>query len=78
MFKVNSPKWFSDAPCRGKDRLYFSSRPSRRKVAANICRTECPHTEACLKFAMDNDLHVGVWGGKTGPELSRMGGSSAR
>lgn len=78
MFKVNSPSWFRSAPCLGKDRLYFSTKPAQRKLAANTCRTECIYVDKCLQFALDNELHIGVWGGKTGPELARMGGADAR
>ena len=78
MFKIDSPEWFRDAPCIGKDRLYFSIKPTQRKIAANICVTECNHSSECLNYALTNELHVGVWGGKTGPELVRISEKHAR
>lgn len=72
MFDVSCPDWFEDAPCVGKDRLFFSAHPSNRRMAVAICNDECPNTEKCLEYAVSNNLSIGVWGGKTGPELIRI------
>tara|TARA_B100000902_G_scaffold154129_3_gene150634 strand:- start:17178 stop:17411 length:234 start_codon:yes stop_codon:yes gene_type:complete len=68
---AHAPEWFKEAPCAGQDRLFFSSHPSDRKEAVKICTTDCENTENCLKFALESELILGVWGGKTGPEISR-------
>jgi hypothetical protein len=72
MFSIDCPPWYKDAPCAGKDRLFFSAKPASRKLASSICSSECPNTSECLEFAVRNNLTIGVWGGKTGPELSRL------
>lgn len=72
MFDLNTPEWFAKAPCIGEDRLFFSAHPSKRRMAVAKCTEECDNTEKCLQFALDNKMTQGVWGGKTGPELSRL------
>jgi len=68
---IAAPAWFKDAPCLGKDRLFFSSHPADRKKAVETCKLECPNIAECLAFAIESELILGVWGGKTGPEISR-------
>jgi hypothetical protein len=41
-------------------------------MAVSMCNNVCQHTEECLKFALDSGQTVGVWGGKTGPDLVRL------
>jgi hypothetical protein len=72
MFNVSAPSWFQDAPCVGEDKLFFSAHPSKRRMAVSMCNNVCQHTEECLKFALDSGQTVGVWGGKTGPDLVRL------
>ncbi len=72
MFNVNAPYWFDEAPCVGEDELFFSAHPSKRRMAVAMCENVCEHTEECLKFALENEQTVGVWGGKTGPDLVRL------
>lgn len=67
----SAPAWFKDAPCTGKDKLFFSSHPRERKEAVSICNLECENTKKCLSFALESELILGVWGGKTGPEIAR-------
>lgn len=71
MFSVDCPDWFATSACVGNDRLFFSSHPADRRAAKNICLNECPNVDRCLSFAVENKITLGVWGGKTGPELSR-------
>lgn len=37
-----------------------------------MCDEVCGVREACLQFALDNKLTIGVWGGQTGPDLVRL------
>ncbi len=67
----SSPEWFKDAPCIGQDRLFFSSHPRDRKEAKLICQTKCENMLECRQFALEGELVLGVWGGRTGPELAR-------
>ena len=72
MLKIECPSWHGTAPCRGRDDIFFSSHPSDRKVAKNICLSKCSAVQSCRSFALDNDISIGVWGGLTGPELARL------
>ena len=72
MLDLQTPEWFGEAPCVGEDRMFFSAHPSQRRLAVAKCTQECRHSAECLQFALDNKITQGVWGGKTGPELSRL------
>jgi len=69
---IKTPNWYNETPCKGQDRLFFSSETSDRNIAKQICATECPYAEQCLIMAVENKLTIGVWGGKTGPEIDRI------
>jgi hypothetical protein len=69
---IKTPVWYNETPCHGKDRLFFSSDVTDRKEAKFICSTQCPHMSECLVMAVENELTIGVWGGKTGPEIQRL------
>jgi len=71
MLNLECPEWHKTAPCAGNDRLFFSSNPTDRRNAKSICNTKCAKREECLNFALSNNITIGVWGGLTGPELSR-------
>lgn len=73
MFTISCPSWFKDAPCSGMDSTFFSSRRSSRNRAVSVCN-KCPNRKECLDHAISNNITIGVWGGKTGPELSRIVG----
>lgn len=76
MLNLNAPGWFKTAPCVGKNQLFFSANPSKRKMAASICKAECEHSAECLNFALEQNITIGVWGGRTGPDLARLVKSS--
>jgi len=69
---INNPPWYDNTPCKGQDRLFFSSELKDRSQAKTICKNECSFSGQCLKMAVENELTIGVWGGKTGPEIARM------
>lgn len=69
---VKTPAWYNDTPCKGQDRLFFSSETADRNKAKKICESQCPHLNECLFVAVKNELTIGVWGGKTGPEIERI------
>lgn len=72
MLVINCPTWYKAAPCSGHDRVFFSTHPTDRKEAKNICLRECPNIKECRNYAVENNITIGVWGGLTGPELSRL------
>lgn len=71
MLQINCPSWFKAAPCQGNTEIFFSTKPSDRRKAANICKNMCNNTEECRQMAINEGITIGVWGGMTGPELTR-------
>tara|TARA_Y100000361_G_scaffold65656_1_gene57618 strand:- start:666 stop:887 length:222 start_codon:yes stop_codon:yes gene_type:complete len=69
---LKTPSWYDESPCKGRDRLFFSSELRDRMVAKRICQYECPNRTECLDMALRENMTIGVWGGKTGPELVRL------
>jgi WhiB family redox-sensing transcriptional regulator len=69
-------EWKDEAACKGQTDLFFSERGYNKdkiEAAKAICKT-CPVTYHCLKYAKENFLAFGVWGGKTANErLSLLG-----
>jgi hypothetical protein len=41
-------------------------------VARAICKNNCPVREECLRYALDTNETLGVWGGTSGMERRRM------
>lgn len=68
----DTPEWYGDAPCLGNDNLFFSSHPSKRRMAVSVCESKCSFKQECLGFAVKHGVSIGVWGGKTGPDLARI------
>jgi WhiB family transcriptional regulator, redox-sensing transcriptional regulator len=66
--------WRKDAACRGMDTNMFFEEAStneqraeaaaKREVARKVCES-CPVINECLKFATDNDIRYGMFGGLT-------------
>lgn len=71
MISISCPEWFKDAPCSGMNSTFFSALPSDRSKAVKVC-SSCNSRVNCFNFAVENNLTIGVWGGKTGPELDRL------
>ncbi len=69
-----TPEWFQRAACRdlGPELFYPTPRtkPSELRAAKQVC-AECPVSEECLDYALDNREERGIWGGVS-PE-SRKG-----
>jgi WhiB family redox-sensing transcriptional regulator len=58
--------WAVGAPCSQTDANLFHPPPGCSGVEAKrICWGSCTDREACLKYAMDEDITEGVWGGAT-------------
>lgn len=55
--------WMDDAACIGSDpEAWFPEKGHAVKIQKRICN-ECPVRDACLDFAMANDLNAGIYGG---------------
>lgn len=62
-----SEKWKLSGACREVDPDMFFAEPGtrHRADAQAMCRNLCPVQAACLKYALDNNIEDGVWGGTT-------------
>lgn len=69
------PAWHADALCREPDYEHINFMPEKgeRAAAAKAVRTRCLVRAECLHFALVR-AEVGVWGGTTDRERSRMPG----
>jgi WhiB family redox-sensing transcriptional regulator len=58
-------RFMKDAACKGLDRdMFFPERGANTSIkkAKEVCAV-CPVREECLRFAMNNRIDFGVWGG---------------
>jgi len=65
--------WMENAKCHTKDGIsWFPEIGESHLVSAakQFC-SDCPVQERCLKFALDNEIMYGVWGGKSSSERRR-------
>jgi WhiB family redox-sensing transcriptional regulator len=73
---VNDAKWMDDrAACRSAENpdLWFAESVVPQRIAASICRRECPLIEQCLAYALERGPTAkGVWGGTTERDRWRM------
>lgn len=57
--------WFADALCKGMNpNIFFPERGVSVNPAKKIC-SKCTVTHECLKYAIDNRIKEGIWGGKS-------------
>lgn len=69
---LNSRDWTELAVCRKMDKsVFFPSTTGGVREAKAICAT-CPVSSECLKYAIDNDLAYGVWGGLGETDRERL------
>ncbi len=73
---LRESSWVGRAACAGVAPEIFSSedlptsgtkRPSNTAAAKAVC-AGCPVTSECLRYAVENQVQHGVWGGLTGQE----------
>lgn len=61
-------EWMEDAACKGMPiDLFFFERGdgvTQSKKAKEICQ-DCPVIKECGRFAIENHIHYGFWGGMT-------------
>lgn len=58
-------EWQDRAACRGLDPTAFFLRGAdRSRRAVRVCE-RCQVREECLRYALDNEVEFGVWGGMT-------------
>jgi WhiB family redox-sensing transcriptional regulator len=67
-----STDWMARGKCREMDpAFFFPSDGLGVQEAQRIC-AECPVTEECLQYALDNRIDHGVWGGRSERERRRL------
>lgn len=62
--------WVEDAHCRTNGLntdLFFPEQGATSRTAAQLCGP-CTVKEECLRFALDNNQWIGIWGGRSGRE----------
>jgi WhiB family redox-sensing transcriptional regulator len=57
--------------------LWFDVVPSAIQQAIDICKT-CPIAEQCLKYALTENIQLGIWGGLTEIERQNILKKSSR
>ncbi len=70
-------EWMSRANCRGTDLNVFFIEPGHDPCDAIAVCSNCDVAKECLKYAVDNGIAHGIWGGKT-PRQRRLVYSSSR
>lgn len=69
--ELHPPLWRKSAACKGTDSsVFFIERGQTAKAAKAIC-AGCPVVGACLDFAIEENMRMGVFGGMT--ERERRG-----
>jgi WhiB family redox-sensing transcriptional regulator len=64
--------WQLDAACTEEQQdLFFSLSKSKMDRAISICNG-CSVSGECLKFAIDENVEFGIFGGKTPEERKRL------
>lgn len=65
LFRIKGNEWTAEAICAqiGNWDLWFPDKGESSKDARRICVTACPVRAACLRFAMEEDVREGIFGG---------------
>lgn len=64
--------WRKKAKCAEIPRTsFFPVGRATAKEALAACAV-CVVREECLKYALENEIHYGIWGGKTESQRRRM------
>jgi len=67
--------WMDDALCAQigpNDPLFFPGKGGSTREAKRFCNQGCEVVEACLQYAIDEEIEEGIWGGKSGRERKRL------
>ena len=70
----NDTTWMNDAKCHTNDGITWFPEIGESHlvgVAKKFCG-DCFVKDRCLKFALDNEIMYGVWGGKSAAERRRL------
>jgi DNA-directed RNA polymerase specialized sigma24 family protein len=69
--------WQSDGVCREIGIEAFFSDTAKKHINGSLKSTkricqDCPVRDVCLKFALDNNINEGIWGGASPPDRGRL------
>lgn len=62
---VTNHDWFARAACKGQDTDLFFVGPGEAIWEALVFCSRCTVRDECLRYAIDNQIPLGVWGGKS-------------
>jgi WhiB family redox-sensing transcriptional regulator len=69
---MGTEEWMSRGRCRDlSPTIFFPSDGIGVQEAQRIC-ADCPVSDACLAYALDNHIDHGVWGGASERERRRI------
>jgi len=63
--------WMEQANCRDSGAPFFPSNRRELSKALSVCNG-CPVSHDCLRYALDNGIEFGVWGGTSENERVRI------
>ncbi|WP_318253031.1 WhiB family transcriptional regulator [Mycolicibacterium neoaurum] len=69
---LNKEPWTDGALCTQVDpEAFFPEKGEQSRPAKKVCQ-RCDVRDQCLKFAMDNDLRYGVFGGLSARDRTKL------
>lgn len=72
LFEIAAEPWVADALCAQTDpEMFFPEKGGSTKEAKRIC-SDCPVVAECLEYALREGERIGIWGGRSSRERSRM------
>lgn len=81
LFSIPEDAWVDEAICPqiGDGDLWFPIKGNSARAAKSICAV-CPVRAECLKYALDNKIRDGIYGGFSSRERDRLnrGGNPMR
>lgn len=67
-----APEWMDSAPCASTDPyVFFPGQGESSDPAKRVC-AECPLRLPCLKYALEEGIKEGIWGGLTAEDRRKL------
>lgn len=73
---MNDEYWRDDALCKDSNPKHWFPTDVGNSAAARLAKmicAQCPVSEPCLQYALDNDQRYGIWGGMSEKERRLLG-----
>ena len=70
----NESRWMENAKCKGRTDIHWFPERSEGHLVAGVKRfcSDCPVRKRCLRWALDNNIPYGVWGGKSSTDRKML------